>query len=276
MRVDHVVTLATPFLIFREVEAITKITLIWLATIAFLVSYNYYLWSLTIEEPNMLISGLAVAIGFTVLFGLALVMDWLDFKPGEVEVPKSLPCEVSIFRSSGDEATGALAIAAPLNWLAFFLIKPLSKIWEILLFALRIVGGFGGLIFSLILLVAFFSGKQSDIYALAKQVVLIPIGLTWVIFFGIALLRVPFGWDLLVRGYGYVLTVEASPPGDWQISTFQGDDSNTIRFAHSEIYHHIEVRERVSEIIKRTATLPPRKPRPWSNIPTDPIIGSED
>jgi hypothetical protein len=240
-KVAGVVTLATPFLLFRKVKYIYLAAaawfVLWVTGLPWLAKqYGWTPQSGYVEAFALILLMLPMMMGFAALKAG-------EFAPRDLALPKTLPCKVLILRPAADEASGLLSVAAPLSWIVVKLHQSATRTLNRFA-ALPIIG------LSVATIGATLLYMRLEAYQHWIDIILWSAGIALALGYGgaflvICALRMPFGWDLAVRGLSYSVSSEASPPGEWKVELVDASSAISPAFAHSGIYGQKAVQAKV-------------------------------
>jgi hypothetical protein len=245
-RVTAIVTMATPFLVFRRAKYLYGVALAWLVVLT--LGLMEAGGRLGIGNAHPLVqNGAVVLVTATITIGLLLLRAG-EFPAKDLILPKALPCEILVLRSAADEASGMLDVAAPLSWAVLKAHRAASVLIGIIgaLPVLLLIGGMIVLLLIYSSLEQFHGWIDRGLWVAGVALALAYGGA----FLTICALRLPFGWDLAFRGFRYSVSSEAAPPGSWQVELFESPRSNEPAFAHSGIYNLPAVQAKVIATVR--------------------------
>ena len=196
----------------------------------------------------------------------------------ELTLPQYPVLPVLILRTTGDEASGVLAMSQFLSWLVGRITSVLASLAN----KIRLSGDEGGRLWSFLLIavwaLTFAWVRKSEpivredfAYPIWTLFVSLMIGamslalFVWVVritlLAGVALLLfvramslVPFGIDVALASVVLQITAEATPPGSWTLTHVPGRPAGpsgfVARFAHSHIYNDEDTLEAIANFLR--------------------------
>ena len=247
-RIDGVVCLSTPFLLFWKAEWALKLLILsfasWLLATTALVNWSLGGHWAAIPVGMALI--LAVVIPLTYIFVVNPVRSF-DLEANTLPLVSKPP--LMIARCPGDEASGVLGFVQLMARLIFTVEARIGGFWRLL--SERLI--LGAAIVSLAILTLVIGAIYLEGFPFVPILVwaggLVLIG---PILFGMPLRMLiyglSFGWDLAALTVTYSMSAEATPFGSWRTLLVRPNSGEEVpKPAHSETYQHGEVISAVAE-----------------------------
>lgn len=241
-----IVTMATPFLVFRRAKYLYGVALAWLVVLTLGLMEGGGRLGIGNAHP-LIQNGAAVLITGTIAIGLLLLRAG-EFRAKDLMLPRDLPCEVLVLRSAADEASGMLDVSAPLSWAVLKAHRAAAVLVGIIstLPMLVLIGGIIALLLIYSSLEQYHGWIDRGLWVAGVALALAYGGA----FLAICALRLPFGWDLAFRGFRYSVSSEAAPPGSWQVELVESPHSDEPAFVHSGIYNMQAVQAKVIATVR--------------------------
>lgn len=232
-----VFTLATPFIIFRRSLLLNNVSR------TFQLIFSLLCLTSIIIKPSLIYNDY-FATFFTVAFFL-IILSIISLRFGDPKLVRqqshSPRIPVHVFRTLGDEASGALGISAPLNWLLRSTLgEPSRFAWNLAKFVFL----YDVVIFNFTRIPDFATGVADTIFIFLIVSTSAPL----LLFLLLSLLRMPLGWDLIFLSTSRSISAESFPLGKSIARSLRNVDESGM--SHTSIYNLEQIQLAVVESIR--------------------------